>query len=64
MKLFKVLIKSYHFGIVHYDLFVLAEDEEAMYQTVYNHPLYKKDEDAEIETWEEVDLSRKVNRVL
>lgn len=34
MKLWKVHIKTYHFGIVYYDLFVLANSENNMLKTV------------------------------
>ena len=64
MKLFSVLIKTYHFGIHRYNLFVLAKDEKSMYETVYKHPLYHNDKDSEIETWDEIDLTLEINRVL
>ena len=63
MKLWKVRIKTYFFGVIHYELFVLADTEENMLQTVYKHPRYHKDEDAEIEQYEEIELKGK-NRVL
>lgn len=64
MKLWKVHIKTYNFGIVYYDLFVLADSESNMLRTVYKHPSYNKDKDAEIVKYEEVDLSKYENRVL
>lgn len=64
MRLWKVHIRTYNFGIVYYDLFVLANTESNMLRTVYNHPIYSKDEDAEIIEYKEIDLTNKVNRVL
>ena len=58
MKLWKVSIKTYYFGNYYYVLFVLANDEENMKQTVRNHPRYKRDEDAEIDSYEEIDLEK------
>jgi hypothetical protein len=48
MRLWKVHIRTYHFGISYYDLFVLADSESGMLRTVYKYPSYQKDEDAEI----------------
>lgn len=45
MKLWRVKIKTYYFGIYSYELFVLANDEDSMKQTVRNYPIYKRDED-------------------
>ena len=64
MKLWKVHIKTYHFGISYYDLFVLADSESGMLRTVYKHPSYRRDEDAEIVKYEEIDLGNSENRVL
>lgn len=64
MRLWKVHIKTYHFGILYYDLFVLADSESNMLRTVYHHLSYKKDEDAEIVKCEEVDLNYSENRIL
>lgn len=64
MRLWKVHIKTYHFGISYYDLFVLADTEDNMLFTVYTHPSYSNDGDAEIVTYEEVDLDNSKNRVL
>lgn len=64
MKLWKVHIKTYYFGITYYDLFVVADTKSNMLETVYRHPLYNKDEDSEIVKYEEVDLSNSENRVL
>lgn len=55
MKLWKVHIKTYLFGNHYYDLFVLADTESNMLRTVYKHPTYRRDEDAEIVKYEEVD---------
>ena len=64
MKLWKVHIKTYLFGNHSYDLFVLADTERNMLRTVYKHPTYRRDEDAEIVKYEEVDLNNYKNRVL
>ena len=64
MKLWKVHIKTYHFGIVYYDLFVLADSESNMLKTVYKHRVYHKDEDAEVIKYEEIYFDDLTNRVL
>ena len=64
MRLWKVHIRTYYFGIMYYDLFVLANNESNMLRTVYNHPTYRRDEDAEIVEYKEVDLTDSENRVL
>ena len=64
MKLWRVKIKTYYFGVYSYELFVLANDEDSMKQTVRNYPNYKRDEDAEIESYEQIDLTDETNRVL
>lgn len=63
-KLWRVKIRTYYFGNYSYELFVLANDEDSMKQTVRNYPTYKKDEDAEIESYEQIDLTDETNRVL
>ena len=66
MRLWKVHIKTYHFGISYYDFFVLANSESNMLRTVYDYPSYRKDEDAEIVNYEEIVLNdyNSENRVL
>lgn len=64
MKLWKVYIRTYHFGISYYNLFVLADTESNMLETVHNHPSYRKDDDAEIIDYIEIDLNNSENRVL
>ena len=64
MKLWKVRIKTYYFGIRSYELFVLADTESNMLRTVRLHPLVRKDEDAEVESYEQIDLTDETNRVL
>ena len=64
MKLWKVTIKTYLFGIRRYVLFVLAMTENEMLNTVNQYPIVRKDDDAEIESYEEVDLTDETNRVL
>ena len=62
MKLWKVHIKSYHFGIVYYDLFVLADTESNMLRTINKHPSHNIDD--EIVDYEEINLNDSENRVL
>lgn len=64
MKLWKVHIKTYHFGIAYYDLFVLANTEDNMLLKVYTHPSYSNNGDAEIVHYEIIDLDDSENRVL
>lgn len=64
MKLWKVRIKTYCFGIRFYELFVLADTESNMLRTIKLHPLVRKDEDVEIDGYEQIDLTGKINRVL
>lgn len=64
MKLWKVHIRTYIFGIRYYDLFVLSDTESNMLRTVYNHPTYRKDDDAEIVEYKEIDLNDSENRIL
>lgn len=63
MKLYKVIIKVYFFGTEYFSLFVLAENEECMKRLVYDYPRYRKADDAEIVSYEEVDLT-KGNRII
>ena len=64
MKLWKIRIRTYYFGIRYYEIFVLADTGSNMLRTVHNHPIYKKDEDAEINKYEQIDLTDETNRVL
>lgn len=64
MKLWKVHIKTYHFGISYHDLFVLADSENNMLLTVYLHPSYSNDGNSEVISYEEIDLNDSENRVL
>lgn len=64
MRLWKIHIRTYLFGVHYYDLFVLANNESNMLRTVYNHPLYRNDEDSEIMNCEEINLNDSENRVL
>ena len=64
MKLWKERIKTYHFGILCYELFVLADTESNVLRTVNSHLMTRKNEDAEIESYEEIDLTDETNRVL
>lgn len=62
MKLYKVTIKTYYFGIRMYELFVLADSEESMRSTV--NKKIRRDDDAEIVSFEEIDLKDTTNRVI
>lgn len=62
MKLYKVIIKTYYFGIRMYELFVLADSEEEMKKVVHNK--IRRDDDAEIVNFEEIDLKDTTNRVI
>ena len=62
MRLWKVRIKTYYFGIRYYDLYVLANNESNMLRTVSKR--ISKDEDAEIEKYEEINLNDTENRVI
>ena len=64
MKLWKVRIKTYYFGIRYYEIFVLADTESNMLRTVNQYPTVRKDEDAEIDNYEQIDLTDETNRVL
>ena len=62
MKLYRVIIKTYHYGTIGYELFVLADSEESM-RCVVNKRICK-DDNAEIVKFEEIDLSDTTNRVI
>lgn len=64
MKLWKVTIKTYVFGIHRYVLFVLANTESEMLNAVEKYPIVERDSDAEIESYTEIDLTDETNRVL
>lgn len=64
MKLWKVKIKTYYFGIHYYELFVLSDTESNMLRTVNQHPRVRKDEDACVDSYEQIDLTDETNRVL
>ena len=64
MRLWKVHIKTYHFGVSYYDLFVLANNESNMLRTIYDYQMYSKDEVSEIVEYKEIDLNDSENRVL
>ncbi len=64
MRLWKVHIRTYNCGINYYDIFVLADSESNMLRTVYKHPAYNKNENAEIAHYEEIALNYFENRVL
>lgn len=62
MKLWKVRIKTYYFGIRYYDLYVLANNESNMFKVVSKR--ISKDDDAEVENYEKIDLNDTKNRVI
>ena len=62
MRLWIVRIKTYYFGIRYYDLYVLANNESNMLRVVSKR--ISKDDDAEIEKYEEIDLNNTENRVI
>lgn len=64
MKLWKVTIKAYIFGIQRFKLFVLANTESEMLNIVKQHHIVRKSDEAEIESYEEIDLTDKTNRIL
>lgn len=64
MKLFKVKIETYIFGMVKYTNFVYAKNEEEARQIIYQQECYRKDEDAEICEITEIDLADRTPRVL
>ena len=64
MKLWKVHIRDYHFGVIYYDLFILADTESNMLRTVSKYPSYRKSDDAEIIGYDLIDMSDETNRVL
>ena len=62
MKLWKVRIKTYYFGNRYYDLYVLANNESNMLRVVSKR--ISKDDDAEVEKYEEINLNDTENRIL
>lgn len=60
-RLWKVQIRTHVFGIRYFDLFVLADTESDMLEVVRNNPQYSKDEDAEILSYKEIDLSNSLS---
>lgn len=64
MKLWKVHIKTYYFGVYYYDLFVLSDTESNMLRTIYKYQTYHNDEDTKILGYKEIDLNNSENRVL
>lgn len=62
MRLWKVRIKTYYFGNRYYDIYVLANNESNMLRVVSKR--ISKDEDAEIENYEEINLNNTENRVI
>lgn len=64
MKLWKVHIKDYFYGVIYYDLLVLLDTESNMLREVYKYPVYHKSEDSEIVGYEQIDLSNETIRIL
>lgn len=63
-KLYKLIIKTYTFGVKYYDLFVLADNESDMLRTVSKYLIEHYDNDPEILTYTEIDLNDNVSKVL
>ncbi len=64
MKLWKVRIKTYDFGIRYYELFVLSDSENTMLKTVKQYLIAKKDEEDKVDDYKQIDLNDETNRVL
>lgn len=62
MKLWKVRIKTYYFGTRYYDLYVLANNESNMLRVVSKK--ISKDDDAEVDNYEEINLNDTENRII
>lgn len=62
LKLFKVVISTYHYGSVLYNIFVLAHDIKSMKDIVRNR--ISNDADAKLVSFEEIDLFDGVERCL
>ena len=62
MKLWKVRIKTRFLGILYYNLYVLANNESNMFKVVSKR--ISKDDDAEVENYEKIDLNDTENRVI
>jgi cupin superfamily acireductone dioxygenase involved in methionine salvage len=63
-KLYKLIIKTYTFGVKYYDLFVLADNESDMLRMVSKYLTEHYDNDPEILTYTEIDLNDNVSKVL
>ena len=64
MRLFKFNIKTYWFGIYRYIKYVYADSEESATECIRQREPFKNDEDAMIESVEEIDLEDKTNRII
>lgn len=64
LKLFRIHVKTYKFGVYYYDLFVLAENVNNAIDLVFEHPTFKNDEDAEIDSHYEIDIETPIERVI
>ena len=64
LKLFRIHVKTYKFGVYYYDLFVLAENINNAIDLTYKYPTFKNDEDAEIDSHWEVDIETPIERVI
>ena len=64
MKIWKVRIRTIYFGYRYFDLFVAANSESTMIRIVRQHPTLAEDKHAIIDSYEEVDLSDEIPRVL
>ena len=64
LKLFRIHVKTYKFGVYYYDLYVLAENVKNAMDLVFEHPTFKNDEDAEIDNHYEIDIETPIERVI
>ena len=64
LKLFRIHVKTYKFGVYYYDLFVLAENVNNAIDLVFEHPTFKNDEDAVIVEHLDIDIETPIERVI
>ncbi len=64
MRLFKFTIKTYYFGIYRYPMLAYADSEESARKLIIELPKFHHDEDVEIESVEEIDLTDTTNRII
>ena len=64
LKLWRIHVKTYKNGVSYYDLFVLAENVNNAIDLAYKYPTFKNDEDAEIDSYYEIDIETPIERVI